>query len=339
MAIILPLCFGAFQETQFVAVMPSVNGWSCPATELSPPLHYKVNSMFRKTCCLTLATLFLLSMSVAVASADEASDSFVKGNELLKQGEFKSALQAFAVAAKADRQNSDYMSRFTQTRQVIILQGRIEKEADPAKWLGIATVLHAFYLKNDIFPAALALDTQVHEKEKSATSGLMLAETQLAMEKNADAVQTLAGLSPEAKKSDWAIDALYAIALARDGKADEAKKAAQSITIPEDIKSGRAFLAAGVKAIEGDNEATLALLSKAFETTPPSRLDALKAEAKTCPELVSLASSDAFATALKTESKVPESSCSGGSSCATCPSRGKCGSGGGGSCPSSSTPQ
>ena len=292
--------------------------------------------MFRKACCLTLATFVVLSMSVAIASADTAADSFKKGNELLKQGEFKPALKAFAVAAKADRENKQYMSRFAQTRQVLVLNSRMAKEQDPARWMKIATVLHAFYLKNDIFPAALALDTQVHEKEKSATSGLMLAETQLAMKKNAEAAKTLGDLSPEARKSDWAIDALYAIAMARDGKADDAKKTAGSIAIPKEIKSGRAFLAAGIKAIEGDNDATIAMLSKAFETTPPSRLAALKAEAKVCPELASLASTEAFTTALKTESKVPESSCSGGSSCATCPSRGKCGSGG--SCPSSSTP-
>ena len=298
------------------------------------PVITRLDSMFRKACCLTLATFVVLSMSVAIASADPAADSFKKGNELLKQGEFMPALKAFAVAAKADRENKEYMTRFAQTRQVLVLQKRMEQEKDPQKWMTFATVLHAFYLKNDIFTAALALDTKVHEKENSPTSALMLAETQLAMEKNADAAATLAALSPEAKKTDWAIDALYSIALAREGKTDEAKKAAAAVELPKELKSGRAFLAAGLKAIEGDNDATLAMLTTAFETTPPSRLDALKAEAKECPELTSLASTDAFATALKTESKVPESSCSGGSSCATCPSRGKCGSGG--SCPSSS---
>lgn len=213
-----------------------------------------------------------------------------------------------------------------------------ESERDRKRWMTIATILHMFYLKNDIHTVALKFDEKVHAKENSAISGLMLAETQLAMKKNAEAVKTLAGLSSEARKSDWAIDALYTIALARDGKIEAAKKAAQATTIPQKVESGRALLAAGVKAVEGDSDAALAMLKKAIETTPPSRLSELKREAKKSPELSALASSDAFAKVLETKSTVSESSCSGGSSCASCPNRGKCSSGGGKS-PNSSTPK
>ena len=48
-----------------------------------------------------------------------------------------------------------------------------------------------------------------------------------------------------------------------------------------------------------------------------------KAHAKACPEFAALPSAE-LAKVMATESKVPESKCSGGSSCAGCPNRGKC---------------
>ncbi|MGD9127685.1 MAG: hypothetical protein PVH19_09930 [Planctomycetia bacterium] len=271
-----------------------------------------------------LATLLILGVGVAVASADPATDSFRKGKELLKQGELQPALRSFGAAVKADPKNSAYKVQYMQTRQAIVLQSMLENEKDPQKWQRMAAFLHAFYLKNGCLDLALEHDTAVHKKLGTAVSGMRLATTQMELKQNNAAAKTLANLPPEVKKSDWAVKALLTVALSRDGKEDDAKKIAATILLPKELKSGRALLAARVDAIQGEDDAALANLTKAFETTPPSRLPALKEEAKTCPELASLASTDAFAKALKTESKVPESSCSGGSSCATCPNRAKC---------------
>jgi hypothetical protein len=78
-------------------------------------------------------------------------------------------------------------------------------------------------------------------------------------------------------------------------------------------------------SVGNDNQA-LDLLTRCFEATPPSRLEVLKSHARKTPEFVSLASTPQFAEVLKTESKIAESKCSGGSSCAGCPMRGQCAS-------------
>ena len=69
---------------------------------------------------------------------------------------------------------------------------------------------------------------------------------------------------------------------------------------------------------------SMALLTRCFESEMPSRLDALKQKANKSLEFAKLVSSEKFLQVLQTESKVPESKCSAGTQCASCPSRGGC---------------
>jgi len=66
-------------------------------------------------------------------------------------------------------------------------------------------------------------------------------------------------------------------------------------------------------------------LARCFESLPPSRAANYQEHARACPDFAGLAASEGFAKALATQSKVQESACSGGSGCANCPMRGKCG--------------
>ena len=77
-------------------------------------------------------------------------------------------------------------------------------------------------------------------------------------------------------------------------------------------------------AVVGNHDEALRLLGRCFEAVTPSRLAGFKTHAAQSPEFAALASSGGFAKVLQTKSKVAESKCSGGSSCAGCPMRSKC---------------
>jgi hypothetical protein len=146
----------------------------------------------------------------------------------------------------------------------------------------------------------------------------------LALKQENDAIRVLEGLDSDSTKQ--ASQGLLAVALARAGKTDEAREIAakMSKTVAD---TGTLYISARMRAAIGQDRLALSELVKCFESVPPSRLGALKSHAKSCVDFASLVSTDGFADALKTESKVAESSCSGGSSCSTCPMRGSCSGG------------
>ncbi len=84
------------------------------------------------------------------------------------------------------------------------------------------------------------------------------------------------------------------------------------------------YAVARLYAVTGYSAEALAALAGCLESVPPSRQANLKEHAKRCPDFAKLASTEAFAKALDTPSKIPESACSGGSGCANCPMRGNC---------------
>jgi tetratricopeptide (TPR) repeat protein len=258
----------------------------------------------------------------ATAYAETAADSFAKGEKALSKGDFQTALQSYAAAARADRTNQDYTQRYAIVRRVVDLRNRLGAEKKQQQWETMARALRAFYVNERIYSELLILDEAVHAKLNSAESAAFLAETQLAMDQNAAAVQTLSTLEP-AKATPMA-QLLLGIALVRTGKTEEAKQMVEKVKLPADAGSTVTYTAARLHAATGDSAKAMALLKACFEGTLPSQLDGFKSHAKTCSEFTAVASTPEFAVVLKTESKTPESKCSGGSSCAGCPMRGKC---------------
>jgi hypothetical protein len=277
--------------------------------------------MRTKQVVLALLTSMVLIFS-AVARAETAAELFDQGEKLLAKGEFDAALQSFATAARADKGNQEYAQRYAIVKRIVDLRGRLGAEKKPQQWEYMARALRAFYVNERIYPELLKLDQAIHTKLNSAESAAMLAETQLAMDQNAAAVQTLSDLEPS-KRTAMA-QLLLGIALVRSGKADQAKQIAEKFSLPNDAGPTVTYTAARLHAAVGDSAKAMTLLKACFEGTLPSQLDGFKSHAKTCPEFAAMASTPEFAAAMKTESKMPESKCSGGSSCAGCPMRGKC---------------
>ena len=271
------------------------------------------------------AALILVSAPFARAGATEdAAKAFADGKALLAKADFAGAQKAFAAAAKADRDKPEYMQQYAMLRKVILLRDALPRETNAEKWQLMARSLRSYYLQNKVYSEALALDQKVHAKLNNTDSAVSLAQTQLAMGLNADAARLLGAIEEKAATPESRI--LLGIALAREKKMDEARAIAAKVDPPADAGSGLYYDTACLRALTGDTTGALLMLTRAFELTPPSRLDSVKAGAKEDKDLASLVSSPEFAKVMKTESKVKESSCSGGSDCGSCPSRSGCNS-------------
>jgi tetratricopeptide (TPR) repeat protein len=268
--------------------------------------------------------VYVLASGWTVA-AEKAEDLFRAGEAGLASGDLQEALQQFARAARVEPSNQDYLQHYTMIRQVLMIRDSLPKEKDASQWAYKARALHTFYINNRLYSDALEVDQQLHAKLNNGLSALLLAETQLAMNKPAEAADMLAALA--ADEHTVATTSLHGLALARQGKLEDAQKIAESIQLTSDEEPGAIYAVARLHAAIGDREQACRLLVRCFESLAPSRLAWFKQHVKASPEFAALANDPALVAALQTESNVPESKCSGGSSCANCPHRGKCASG------------
>lgn len=277
----------------------------------------------------TIRGMLILVLGVAMlhagmAMANTAQQAFDHGKVLLGQGDFSGALAAYGEAVRADRDNRQYTAQYSLVRQVVELRKRLDIEQDPARWEYMARALHSFYLSESVYPEALALGEKMHARLNTAATARTLAETQLALDKNAEAAKTLASLASD--QATPSTQGLLVVALARQGKTDEARKIASSVVLSKEADARTRYGFAWMHAAAGDREKALAALSEAFEAFPPSLLPRFKEHARSCPEFAALPPAE-LAKAMATESKVAESKCSGGGNCAGCPNRGKCAQG------------
>jgi tetratricopeptide (TPR) repeat protein len=266
---------------------------------------------------VALCSLFVASVGWA-ANADQA---FRDGNELLTSGNLRGALKSYARALQEDRANAEYAQQFMLVRRVLQLEDALSKEIDKTQRLPMCQSLRTFYVSYGLHDRALAFDKEVFESLGTANAAIQLAETHLALKQEAAAVRLLETLDDS--EANLATKALLAVALARDGRLDPAREIAARMTDTEG-GPGTLYILARMRAAVGQDRDAVTTLKKCFTQVPPSRLESLKSHAESCADFASLASTQSFVEALKTESQVAESSCSGGSSCGSCPMRGSC---------------
>ncbi len=259
--------------------------------------------------------------SAALALGDEAPGKFAEGNALVAKGDLAGALKAYTAAAKAAPDNQEYAQKASLLRRVIEIRKKLDQLNGEA-WIAAAQALHGFYHENQLFEAALPLDRKLHEKVGSGDSAAALARTELALKSNAEAAELLRGLSKD--QANLETQVLLGLALARLGDLAGARTATVQITMPENTAGQLWFDLASVQAMTGEAEKAVTALTRGFEATPPSQLDAARQRVKASPDFASLKDQPAFAKACTTESKVSESKCSSGATCGKCPSRDKC---------------
>jgi tetratricopeptide (TPR) repeat protein len=278
-------------------------------------------SRARPLSLLIASALLLVASASWAANADRA---FTDGNNLLAKGDMRGALKSYAEAVQADRSNTEYAQQFMLVRRVLLLEDALSKETDESQRLPICQSLRSFYVSQGLHSRALPLDEEILESLGTANAAIQLAETHLALEQQGAAARVLSALDSDDTNS--ATQALLAVSLARDGKLDEARKIAADTT-DTDAGPGTLYILARMRAAVGQEKPALSTLKQCFEKVPPSRLESLKSHAKACIDFASLAQADGFTEVLKTDSKVVESSCSGGSSCGSCPMRASCSGG------------
>jgi tetratricopeptide (TPR) repeat protein len=271
----------------------------------------------------TAAFLAVLLLSAAsVWAGSDADAAFTQGEKLLASGDLRAALKQYGAAVKLDSSNQQYLQQYLMVRQVLKLQDALAKESDPPQWERTAIALRSFFSAQGLSAEALTLDRAIWERSQTSDNAIQLADTLLALDKNGEAAELLANL--DSRLAGDASRALLAVALARQGKLPEAQKIAGGMGDAGKSDPGALYLVARMHAAVGNDDQALAALGQCFAAVPPSRLDPLKTLTRECRDFSRLASLAAFAAVLQTTSKVPESKCSGGSSCSTCPMRGNC---------------
>lgn len=268
-----------------------------------------------------------LSIGFAFAGPEDApsgKDLYAQGQELLKQGDFTGAFKTFSAAAKADPENKDYASQAMMVRRVMSLRKFVDTNEVSPKWEKMLISLHAFYLTNGVNAEAVAMDRMAHKKMNNALSAALLSEALLDSNMNAEALAHIQGLDDA--KMDEQNRVYLGIALARNGHMAEAKVAREEVPVNSETSVGLLYDVARLDSLVGDRVAACRTLTTCFEQLPPTQLVKVKVFVEKCPDFTALHGSTAFAAAMKTQSKITESSCSGGTSCGTCPSKASCGS-------------
>jgi thioredoxin-like negative regulator of GroEL len=271
------------------------------------------------------ASLAFCSQLLAADAPAEAEKHHADAVALLAQGDFPGAARALAAAAQADPEEPSYRQQAALVRSVVRLRTSLDRETNPERWRAAARALRAFYYEYKVFGEALALDEKVHRKINTAETAAALGETRLELGMNKPAAELLAGLDEQRTSERSRV--LLGIALARLGRAEEARAIADTCAVPQEPTPMLCFDMARLQSLLGRDEAAAKLLTLAFEATPPSLLEATKERTRNRADLVALAASSEYEHVWLTASKVKESSCSTGTSCGACPSARTCGAG------------
>ncbi len=269
-----------------------------------------------------VALLVLVGWACAARAeeASPASTSYAQGQALLAQGDLDGAAQAFLEAARAAPGRPDYVEKATLLRRMRGLRRVVEQGAEGPTWDQAVASLHLFYLQSGLPRLAVEVDRKAHERRPSAETAAPLAEALLAAGEDAS-VTTLAAPYTAASRR---LTTYYAIALARLGYEEEAKRQVERFPPSEDATPADRYDRARALALLHRPDEAIASLVASLERSPAVAVPALKERARAERDFAGLAALPAFEKALRTESK-QAATCSGGSSCSGCPNRGSCG--------------
>ncbi len=279
--------------------------------------------MISKCIIAILVLLVTVAVTANAGKTEDAAKCFADGSQCLAKADFDGALKAYADAVKGDPENQDYKAEYQVLTRVQNMHKNLSAEKDEKRWESMLRALHSYYCTHKLYEQAKELDKQLYERQKSEAAAVMLAETQLELNEN-KATERLLKSHMEGEATDYC-RMLYGISLARQNKRDEAKSILTQKPITVDAPLGVRFQSARLYALLGEEQEVMTRLKSVFESVPPSRLGKIKEYVQETADFQSYSGSGQVATVLKTESKVPESKCSGGASCGSCPSATSCG--------------
>lgn len=272
-----------------------------------------------------LPLLVVLLVSTSAAFAAETAEvpgmkAAAQGEALLDQGKVEEAARVYAEAVRMSPRHKGIVDRAMVLRRVVSLRRSAARGPKAKRWDATAAALHAFYLYEDLPSLAEDVAQRAYDHQPTDRTSVMVAEALLAGGKDAEAARHLSGRkAPSAQER-----ILHGIAMARLGHADAARSLTADVKLDAKAHPALRQDLARLKARLGDREAAYALLKTSFEETPVMALEAARKRVRTSPDFTALAGEKAFQDVLETPSKVKQT-CSGGSSCGSCPNRGSCG--------------
>lgn len=269
---------------------------------------------------LLVAVMFVAAPIVQAADGEKLA---AQARECLRQADFDGAAKAFAAAAEADPSVEEYKMQARIVKRVVALRERLGEIEESEEWLSLATALRTFYVDHQIHGEALPLDRRIFELRRDAAAAAALARTELALGRDTEAMDLLARLSHEQSSSETRV--LLALVHARQGELDAARNLGAT-PAAKDASPEELIDRARLHALLGEEAGALECVKLALQATPPGRVDSARASIRACGDFARLNGSEAFASALETESKIKASDCSSGTSCGKCPSRSKCSS-------------
>lgn len=257
------------------------------------------------------------------ATPEEARKAFESGNAALARADFDAAVTAYEVALRGDEKNEQYIQVLAVVRQIRDLREQLPQERDLMRWRQSAAALHAFYADHGLYGESLPIDQERFRRVPSGESAVLLAGTLLALSRDHEAADLLAGLN-ETQRTPH-VKALHGLALMRLGNPAVAKEQlVDPALLPADSGADCFLDTARLAAAVGRNREALAALKRCLELSHPNRIEIQRQRAQSLPEFVAMKDSTAFTEVLATPSTIRESGCSGGSACGSCPKRAQC---------------
>ena len=241
----------------------------------------------------------------------------------MARADFDGALSSFRAAARAAPKNKVYAQDALVLRRVVGMRRVVTRQQANVRWERAAISLHIFYLRSNLATEAVRLDRRGLALLTNAAAEARLAEALLESGDDAAAVKLLD--APVRWRRDERHAIFHGIALARMKQYARAFQIEKTLHLPKNATPLLLRDAARLEAVLGREAECAALLTRAFETTPPANLTTFKAQVRTHADFQRVAVGPTFSRAMQTASKVKPAGCSGGKDCGSCPSRGSCG--------------
>ena len=243
-----------------------------------------------------------------------------EGYALIYAGKIDQALAHFRTLNKEMPGNKWSKKAMRPLLQAVQLEKIIARKEHP-KWVSAADWLHRFYTTNKVPTRLLALSERAHARfPKDAKWATRYANVLAEQGKPKEALAVWKQLTAHDKAPGH-----FAMAAILAARVKEPKQALALLgKVPADCEDAIAcYNAACAYALLKDTKHAGAMLQRAFEQSPPSKIHELKRQAMFDADLENLNGSDAFASALAAESKVKEPTATP-SGCEGCPSKGSC---------------
>lgn len=249
---------------------------------------------------------------------------------ILEKGDYDSALKIYASAARKYTCEPYYKEQYSILRRVIKMKKAMKSEktaeltdSQKKKWTSYYFAIRGYYYAQGYYSESLALDKNASEILKTDQAKINYLETMVVLDHKDQAQKFCSEITgPLREKTIFRILGL----LARPENTDnfnviqELGKIAFS---PEDNPRCMVYSAC-IYQLNNNHEKACQSIIKALESTPPTVIPATRKLIRNMKQLQKCSESRKFQAALKTESKVYQSGCTGGSSCNTCSLKGKC---------------